>query len=106
MFRTANRSGIAAVSSIRRLSSKANSSSGRTIVRDPRKKKAIKPTVAVQVPETSESLQTPLKPTNENLPFAPSDQNQQSVGSTLGTYALAGVGMTLGFTLVRVLFGI
>ena len=103
MFRTANNSAIAAASSIRRLSSKASSSSGRTVIRDPRKKKAIKPASAVQVREDSQSLQTPFKPT---VPFAPSDKTQESVGSTLGTYALAGVGMTLGFTLVRVVLGV
>lgn len=39
------------------------------------------------------------------LPFEPSAQNQQSVGSTLGSYMLAGFGMGLGMILVRVVLG-
>lgn len=74
----------------------------RTIVRDPRKK--------------SRALEVREKPPEENhvsvtnqsprvMPFEPSEQNQQSVGSTLGSYALAGVGVTLGVVLVRVVLG-
>jgi hypothetical protein len=43
--------------------------------------------------------------TRTPLAFEPSPANQQSVGSTMVSYALAGFGVTLGFVLVRVLFG-
>jgi len=38
--------------------------------------------------------------------FAPSEQNQQSIGSSLGSYALAGAGMAMGFALVRLVVGV
>ena len=104
MFRTANTAKTAAISSLRRFSSKTGKGSRRTVVRDPRKKKIITPTSAVKVREDTEIQQTPVTP--PAAPFAPSGQNQERVGSTLGSYALAGVGMTLGFTLVKVVFGI
>lgn len=75
-------------------------------MRDPRKTKNAPPSSALQLKldERKREVQTP--PQAKPVPFAPSIQNQESVGSTLGSYALAGVGMTLGFALVRVLFGI
>ncbi len=83
-----------------------SSKAGRTIVRDPRKTKNAAPSSALQLkPDEREGeVQTP--PQVKPVPFAPSIENQESVGSTLGSYALAGVGMTMGFALVRVLFGI
>lgn len=77
---------------------------GRTIVRDPRKKKVI--AMARQETPIQQQVapqQQPVQP--PPLPFEPSAQNQQSVGSTLGSYALAGVGVTLGVVLVRVVLG-
>ena len=81
---------------------------GRTIVRDPRKKRL--PAVRVvnddkakdenQTPSVYQS--SPGKP----LPFEPSSQNQESLGSSLASYALAGVGVSLGFILVRVVTGL
>ena len=93
---------------IRLCSAKSN---GRTIVRDPRKKKSFKlgqPSAVVEVtPEdkVSESNIQPT-PTVSPLSFGPSSQNQESVGSALGSYALAGVGITLGFTLVKLINGV
>jgi len=82
---------------------------GRTIVRDPRKKRL--PAVRVvnddkakdenQTPSVYQSS-SPGKP----LPFGPSSQSQESVGSSLASYALAGVGVSLGFILVRVVTGL
>jgi hypothetical protein len=83
----------------------------RTIVRDPRIKKPKAPAVSaasVHRPEESPSkLSVPQQqhPPRPLMPFEPSAQNQQSVGSTLGSYALAGFGFTLGLVLVRVVFG-
>jgi hypothetical protein len=85
-----------------RFSSKA----GRTIVRDPRKKKNAPILSALQLKQDKWEREVQTPPQATPVPFAPSRQNQESVGSTLGSYALAGVGMTLGFALVRVLFGI
>mmetsp|Transcript_5128 Transcript_5128/g.7703 ORF Transcript_5128/g.7703 Transcript_5128/m.7703 type:complete len:92 (+) Transcript_5128:239-514(+) len=77
---------------------------GRTIVRDPRKRKlpAVKHASPVSVPPPQdESWNNRSQP----LPFEPSPANQQSVGSTLASYALAGAGMAVGFTIVGALFG-
>lgn len=83
----------------------AKQGTSRTVVRDPRKNKAaISAVVKTQEEEIASSLQNQ---TQMNQPaFAPSEQNQQSVGSALGTYALAGAGMSLGFILVGAIFGI
>lgn len=83
----------------------AKQGTSRTVVRDPRKNKtAISAVVKKQEEEIASSLQNQ---TQMNQPaFAPSEQNQQSVGSVLGTYALAGAGMSLGFILVGAIFGI
>jgi hypothetical protein len=77
---------------------------GRTIVRDPRKKSKRVPAVRPEDPSQVEQVPPPL-PMQQPLPFQPSNQNQESLGSTMASYALAGVGVTLGFTLVRVLIG-
>ena len=74
-------------------------STGRTIVRDPRKKKAI--SAVVRREELRPVQQNDLKP----LPFAPLEQNQQSFGSSLGSYAVMGVGVALGVTMVGALLG-
>jgi hypothetical protein len=39
------------------------------------------------------------------LPFQPSHQNQESIGSSLASYGLAGVGVAMGVTFVSALFG-
>lgn len=99
-------------------SSSSTSRGARTIVRDPRKNKNVgaKSLVADQQGEnphfkkqlmTQESNQeqkyshAPMPP-----PFAPSQENQQSIGSSFVSYALAGAGMTLGFVLVGAIFGL
>lgn len=71
---------------------------GRTIVRDPRKKR---------VPAVVPSQKSPsLQERKERIPlaFEPNQGNQRSVG-TLGSYALAGAGMAIGFTIVGAVFG-
>ena len=80
---------------------------GRTIVRDPRKKKAVTSVVQHHAQEQQQPPQQYQSKTQVQtpLPFSPSDQNQQSVGSSLGSYMLAGVGVALGVTLVRVVIG-
>lgn len=79
----------------------------RTIIRDPRKKKVAQSATSVQVvnPDEKKWVDSP-QPVTPPVPFAPSEKNQDSVGSTLGSYVLAGVGVTLGFTLVKVVFGV
>mmetsp|Transcript_11586 Transcript_11586/g.14600 ORF Transcript_11586/g.14600 Transcript_11586/m.14600 type:complete len:98 (+) Transcript_11586:58-351(+) len=84
--------------------------SGRTIVRDPRKNKRVgRPSSEVQVQNEGElqaDRQFP-KPATPPIPFAPPADNQDGgVGSTLGSYVLAGVGVTLGFTVVKLVFGV
>mmetsp|Transcript_1626 Transcript_1626/g.2425 ORF Transcript_1626/g.2425 Transcript_1626/m.2425 type:complete len:94 (+) Transcript_1626:239-520(+) len=76
----------------------------RTIIRDPRKNKAAKSAIAVKQEELSSQLQQQEPP--PPVPFAPSENNLQSVGSSLGSYALAGAGMAMGFTLVGAIFGL
>ncbi len=88
--------------SLRRFS---NAKAGRTIIRDPRKKKAIRPLSFVEIANSDESKQN-TPPVTPPIPFAPLEKNQESVGSVLGSYVLAGVGVTMGFALVKVVFGI
>ena len=76
-------------------------------MRDPRKKKAVTSVVQHHAQEQQQPPQQYQSKTQVQtpLPFSPSDQNQQSVGSSLGSYMLAGVGVALGVTLVRVVIG-
>jgi hypothetical protein len=95
--------------SLIRLSSTSTKKGRRTVVRDPRKKKAALASAQVQRWEdkpTDDQLQTHSTPPPLPPAFAPSESNQAGVGSTLGSYMLAGVGVTMGFTLVKVVFGI
>ena len=92
---------------------------GRTIVRDPRKAKdsvkAVSSTnsnaIAHQPIESANPIAThqqqqslPSQP-QQPLPFAPTEQNQNSIGSMVGSYMLAGFGMGLGVILVRLVLG-
>jgi hypothetical protein len=77
---------------------------GRTIVRDPRKKSTRLPAVHPEDPSQLEHVPPPL-PMRQPLPFEPSNQNQESLGSSMASYALMGAGMALGMTLVRVIIG-
>ena len=71
----------------------------RTVVRDPRKK-------AVPAVVRSEEATNEIQPSHRQpLPFEPTPQNQQSVGSTLGSYVLMGAGVAIGFTIVGAIFG-
>eukprot|EP00566_Odontella_aurita_P034912 CAMPEP_0113560914 /NCGR_PEP_ID=MMETSP0015_2-20120614/19698_1 /TAXON_ID=2838 /ORGANISM="Odontella" /LENGTH=86 /DNA_ID=CAMNT_0000462677 /DNA_START=205 /DNA_END=465 /DNA_ORIENTATION=+ /assembly_acc=CAM_ASM_000160 len=83
--------------------SEKSTAAPRTVVRDPRKKKAKASAVvpqeqAVRQPQKANILKQPL-------PFVPSEQNQQAVGSTLGSYMLMGAGVSVGFALVGALLG-
>ena len=99
-------------------------SKGRTIVRDPRKPKpavgVIQSTdsneIAKHPTENSNSITTqqqqqqqqqfpPTPVPKQPLPFAPTEQNQNSIGSMVGSYMLAGFGMGLGIILVRLILG-
>lgn len=81
-------------------------------MRDPRNKlKAVaKPATAVTTQQRRDpdggSNVAPLQQRRPPpMPFEPSAQNQHSVGSSLASYALAGIGVTLGVVLVRVVLG-
>jgi hypothetical protein len=67
-------------------------------VRDPRKKSlpSIRPT---ELAPQEQHHQLPP------LPFLPKHQQQQSIGSSLGSMVLTGAGMSLGFILVGAIFG-
>ena len=78
---------------------------GRTIVRDPRKTAASKSVPANVAQDNQRAAASPSKVQPPTLPFEPSQQNQESIGSSLASYALAGVGVTLGVVLVRVVLG-
>ena len=82
----------------------SKASKGRTVVRDPRKAKARKSALVAQHPSSDAPDHLPAEH-QQSLPFQPSDQNQQSVGSTLVSYSLAGAGVAMGVTLVGALFG-
>jgi hypothetical protein len=71
----------------------------RTIVRDPRKKQ-VPSVVPPQVASPRE-----IQETRQPLAFEPTTQNQQSVGSTMGSYMLAGAGISIGFSIVGAVFG-
>ena len=72
----------------------------RTVVRDPRKAKVRAPLATLQ----KEEPQTPaVQPQQPPLPLQPLQGDQQP---TLATYALAGVGVTLGVIFVRVFLGV
>jgi hypothetical protein len=78
---------------------------GRTIIRDPRKKKIIRSALVTQERSSNEVVQH-QQHSNETkpiLPFEPSTQNQQSLG--LGSYGIAGAGVALGVTLVGAILG-
>ena len=80
----------------------SKASKGRTVVRDPRKAKARR--TALVAPK-SDHLPVEQQQQQPPMPFQPSPQNQQSVGSTLASYSLAGAGVAMGVTLVGALFG-
>mmetsp|Transcript_35946 Transcript_35946/g.86897 ORF Transcript_35946/g.86897 Transcript_35946/m.86897 type:complete len:95 (-) Transcript_35946:204-488(-) len=78
----------------------------RTIVRDPRKKRlpaAVSQNSLTQQQEL-EQQQSQIQE-RQQMAFEPSRQNQHSIGSTMGSYALAGFGMSIGFAFVGALFG-
>jgi hypothetical protein len=90
----------------------------RVIVRDPRIAKQRKATALIESSASEIQQQhhehTAVVPSQQPaspsapptaLPFEPSAQNQQSVGSTIGSYVLAGFGVGLGMILVRVVLG-
>ena len=78
--------------------------SGRKVVRDPRKQRL---PVASAAPKETSAMQTTQQNSvqRQPLPFEPSNQNQQSVGSSLASYMLAGAGVAIGFTIVGAIFG-
>lgn len=49
--------------------------------------------------------QPPQRSQIQPLPFEPTPQNQQSLGSSLASYVLAGAGVAMGFMLVGAIFG-
>jgi hypothetical protein len=71
----------------------------RTLVRDPRNKKRL-PAV---FKEENDLVEEPAS--RHPLAFEPSQQNTQSVGSSLISYGLAGVGVTFGVILVQLVLG-
>ncbi len=91
----------------RSIISLSTSKGGRTIVRDPRKNKKVpRQLSAVQV-QREETINTQFPKPVTPLPFAPrSDERSGGIGSTLGSYVLAGVGVTLGFTVVKLVLGV
>jgi hypothetical protein len=76
---------------------------GRKIVRDPRKQRvpSIRPSLPTEVQDSPQNVPQQRQP----LAFEPSAENQQSVGSSLGSYMLAGAGMAIGFSIVGAIFG-
>ena len=78
----------------------------RTIVRDPRKARPASttphvPAEVVEPPVPDHSVQVQ----SQKLPFEPTQTNQESIGSSMVSYMLAGAGMAIGFTIVGAIFG-
>ncbi len=88
-----------------RRSSVLFSKAGRTVVRDPRKARKTALATRNDVLATTQEHLPAEEQQSTNLPFQPTPQNQQSVGSTLVSYSLAGAGVAMGVTLVGALFG-
>ncbi|KAL3773833.1 hypothetical protein ACHAW5_006430 [Stephanodiscus triporus] len=95
--------------------SSSSSSSSRTKIRDPRNRIAAAKERGIVVDRTSSSpapvaTSSSRRPNEVGPPLLPSlnrpsdDDNRSSLG-LLGSYALAGVGVALGATLVGALFG-
>lgn len=77
------------------------SNRGRTVVRDPRKRKN-----AISAVSANETFLQPQDDVNKKpMMFQPSQQNVQSLGSTLGAYMLMGAGVSMGFVFVRLILG-
>jgi len=71
----------------------------RTVVRDPRKR----------IPRSSivpQEDQLPEQHQQNQQQFFLQQPEQQSLGSSMGTYVVMGASMTMGMVLVRVLFGV
>jgi len=85
---------------------KQQASTGRTIVRDPRKSRAAASALKTQEPSAPVSVPPPPPPpARPTLPFEPSRENQQTIGSTLASYAIAGMAVSLGVGIVRLFIG-
>ena len=85
----------------------AQQTTRRTVVRDPRKRTKLPSTASREV-VPSKNSQAPVQQQQQQrppLPFEPTHQQQESIGSSMASYALAGVGVTLGVVLVRVILG-
>jgi hypothetical protein len=74
----------------------------RTVVRDPRKRHVPTSSMVSVPPQRHEIQEQPRPP-----PFLqqPSLHPPQTLASSLGSYVVAGVGVTLGVVLVRVVLG-
>ena len=80
----------------------------RTIVRDPRKPRPL-PATGSTTPNIPANVTEPSVPVHstqsQRLPFEPTQTNQESIGSSVVSYMLAGAGMAIGFTIVGAIFG-
>jgi len=65
------------------------------------KKQTLVKIVEEQEQQTAVVQQQQFKP----LPFDPPPEQRQSVGSTMGSYLLMGVGVSLGFAIVGAFIG-
>ena len=87
----------------------AKESKSRTIVRDPRKVatkiKSSQPLAVVPDNSNTEVQQYSQQQTQQPLPFVAPPEHHQSFASSLGSYAVLGAGVTMGFMLVRVILG-
>ena len=87
----------------------AKQSAGRTVVRDPRKPKAAGVLKTLEsAPESPFVPEAPPPPPRGPLPFNPSlDGNRKppTVGSMLASYAIAGMAVSLGVGIVRLIIG-
>ena len=74
----------------------------RKIVRDPRRGSKNQNTALAKIADTEASLN---RSSPQPLPWDPRALPPSSIGSSLGSYMLAGAGMALGFTLVGLVLG-
>mmetsp|Transcript_16510 Transcript_16510/g.23547 ORF Transcript_16510/g.23547 Transcript_16510/m.23547 type:complete len:104 (-) Transcript_16510:694-1005(-) len=99
------RSGLRGVSRQWQKMSSSSNASGRQIVRDPRIKAQTKTLqkqqLAVINPENTKNEVS----AQQNGMFHNNDHPHQSLASSLGSYIVLGVGVSLGFAIVGLIFG-
>jgi len=79
---------------------------GRTVVRDPRRRTRLaKSLVPMAKEDKTMKLSDPPSMPSPIFLQKPTQQQHESLAASMGSYAVAGIGVALGVTLVRVVLG-